>query len=1032
MVFERLFGNDESTEPETEPADAAQADGEAAISELESMETDSTSGPDASLHSRLGESYDVSVTDTASVGGKPIITDTATEGVVAGSYVRDMFEAGAETAQAPLWIGYDEDAHRGFREAPLRFESLFRHLWITGTTGYGKTTALLNMMVQWAYAGYGFVYVDPKARDSRELLRMLPEHRLEDVVWIEPGSVEHDRTVGLNFLELPDCDTTTERENEIENRIENLKAIFDTDEYWGVNMESITESMARAMMQSDRPFSVIDMYFTLLNAERREEFALDVDDPYVREFCLEIAQMDDETVRPLLKRIKSWVENAVIRRIIAHRESTIDFRDIVANDRIVIVSTPVENTDIKKMVTLGVMRNLWSAIQHRSYGQDAEPDPYFVLCDEFDDIASENLDIESMLARARSMRLSVTLASQYPSQFDEDTLKSMQNNCDTLLSFSVNDVDDARLLMKRFQGYTAEDLISTDQYQAWTKLPLGGGQYSDPVLIRSFPPYPPLRSADAVDDIIEQSLARYGTDPLTDAEILQNLLYSDSNDAANPEKVLAETMAEAIRAVQLREGVREENGWVETTAVDDELLQRLDRDDEAHLDIEVDPVDLLDVRDTSRLIEVDLDVEADIVVARLSEDGEDVIRPETGTVRAAGGAEHDALLTDTERALTERGFSVSILEQDGSAQPDATATHSAFETTFTIEAETTTPDRPVKVLRNLARAREAGRTPIFAVRPGDTTAQTAARVENICSPPIREMADGTERFYTCDERLTFGGGATTRGGVTAVRPRKGDSNRTVWMRDDDEYVLSDGETEFACIPADSQLSKDALPATYSYDRETGKYTVYEPGETHYYDSKAEFQNAWVPVKRSFIPNDELPDGTVDRDAFVVVVVPADGQPVVYQSGRTYALSDCLDDGSLWPASETGGDVPDVDSAAGDGCLGAETPPPVAADPSVDLDADNNAVEAFAAMYVREAPDAMVSEDRLFESYSHWLAQHDLDGTTDKGWFTRKLGKVVDFETERARQDGDRVQFYTGITLTPDSKMLLDSDNQPDS
>jgi len=248
-------------------------------------------------------------------------------------------------------------------------------------------------------------------------------------------------------------------------------------------MESITESMGRAMMQSDQPFSVIDMYFTLLHAERREEFALDVDDPYVREFCLEIARMDDETVRPLLKRIKSWVENSVIRRIIAHRESTIDFRDIIDNDRIVIVRTPVENTDIKKMVTLGVMRNLWSAIQQRSYERDTDPDPYFVLCDEFDDIASDNLDIESMLARARSMRLSVTLSSQYPSQFGEDTRKAMQNNCDNLIAFSVNDVDDAQLLMKRFRDYTAEDLISTDQYQAWTKLPLEGGRYSEPVLL---------------------------------------------------------------------------------------------------------------------------------------------------------------------------------------------------------------------------------------------------------------------------------------------------------------------------------------------------------------------------------------------------------------------------------------------------------------------------------------------------------------------------------------------------------------------
>jgi len=146
-------------------------------------------------------------------GSKPVITETQNEGTVAGSYIREMLESGVDTAPSPLWIGYDEDAQRGFREAPLQFESLFRHIWITGTTGYGKTTELLNMMVQWAYSGYGFVYFDPKGRDSQELLRMLPEDRLDDVVWIEPGSSEHDKTVGLNFLEVPDCETEEEREN---------------------------------------------------------------------------------------------------------------------------------------------------------------------------------------------------------------------------------------------------------------------------------------------------------------------------------------------------------------------------------------------------------------------------------------------------------------------------------------------------------------------------------------------------------------------------------------------------------------------------------------------------------------------------------------------------------------------------------------------------------------------------------------------------------------------------------------------------
>jgi len=646
-------------------------------------------------------------------------------------------------------------------------------------------------------------------------------------------------------------------------------------------------------MQSDQPFSVIDMYFTLLHAERREEFALDVDDPYVREFCLEIARMDDETVRPLLKRIKSWVENSVIRRIIAHRESTIDFRDIIDNDRIVIVRTPVENTDIKKMVTLGVMRNLWSAIQQRSYERDTDPDPYFVLCDEFDDIASDNLDIESMLARARSMRLSVTLSSQYPSQFGEDTRKAMQNNCDNLIAFSVNDVDDAQLLMKRFRDYTAEDLISTDQYQAWTKLPLEGGRYSEPVLLRTFPPYPPLRSADSVDDIIEASLDRYGTDPLTDAEIMQNLIYSDANEAANPTQILDKTMAgRFVPFKSERTPARQTAGW--TSSPSTRNSTRLENS-QAEIDYEYE--DLPDVRDASRLIDVEL--QDGEIVARLSDDGETEVQPETGTAaRSAGGMSHDAVLMDTETALTERGFSVDILEQDGASNPTPPR-----RTQTTTWCSTSRPRR-----RRLTDPRKSCRT------SNERTTQIASRSSSSALAILRpsgrrdsrifsrrrccERADGTEQFYNCDEIVTFGGGATAHGGVTAVRPRTADTNRTVWTRDDGERVLSDGETEFARVPDEGALSKDGVPAYYSYDHETGQYTVHKPGETRVFDSKDEFKAEWTPIKRPFIPDVELPDADYSRDSYVVLLLPEDGAPTVFQQGESYTLSESPDEGGL--------------------------------------------------------------------------------------------------------------------------------------
>ena len=475
----------------------------------------------------------------------------------------------------------------------------------------------------------------------------------------------------------------------------------------------------------------------------------------------------------------------------------------------------------------------------------------------------------------------------------------MQNNCDNLLTFSVNDSDDAELLMKRFRDYTAEDLITTDQFKVWTRIPLSGGRYSEPVLIRTFPPYPPLRGTDAVDRIIEQSLERYGTDPLTDAEILNDLLYSNSNEAANPTKILEETMAEAVRAVQIREGVRAENGWVDVTITDEELAVRLEKADP---EIDFVPEELPDIRDTSRLLEVTL--QNDDIVVRLTEDGETLVEPETGTVRSAGSSSHDAVLLETETALTERGFSVEILEQDGSEQPDAVATHPNYDVVFNIEAETTTPDRPVKVLQNLKRAHEADRIPIFVVRPGDSETEWASRVENILSPPLQERADGTEQFYNCDEVVTFGGGATDHGGVTAVRPTTSETNRTVWAREDGEIVLSDGETEFTRVPDEGALSKDSVPAYYSHDRETGQYTVYEAAETHVYDSRDGFEEEWALIKQPFIPTVDLPTEDYSRDSYIVLILSSDGSPRVFQHGETYPLSEAPHRAELWPTESS--------------------------------------------------------------------------------------------------------------------------------
>ncbi|RBI58311.1 type IV secretion system protein VirD4 [halophilic archaeon] len=785
-----------------------------------------------------GELYDITPVDSEYVGGVEAFTTTEDEGVVAGPTVRRILEGGHSNPEKDLWVGFTEDPQEGFREAGIPFDSLFRHLWIAGVTGAGKTTELLNWMVQLAFAGQGFVYFDPKGKDSRELLRMLPEHRLDDVVWVEPGT-ERDREVGLNLLDVPETDSAPELETAIENRLENLKAALAAKGELHATMESVTESLGRAMMHAnadpDAPdYGVIDFYFVLLDQGRRESFAEECDDPYISEFLAQIADMDDEELRPLMKRVKAWVENGVVRRIIARRESTVEWRDVIDEDRIVIVRTPVENTDIKRLTTLAVMRGVWSAVQNRSYETTGQPEPYFVFADEFDDIASAELDLKSMLARARSMRLSVTAAVQYPSQLDSEVLKPMKNNADNLVTFTANDADDARILMDRFRDYGPEDLIETHDYRVWTELPLGGGEYSRPVKLSTFAPYPPLRPESAVDDIIEASLDRFGEEPLTDTQIQRELPFGnlaeafDDGDGPAVDTADDETARNAALKAVYDESIRrgDPGGYTPIRGCVDRLNRYLPEAGGMNSKAQAWRDALKDIPEAYR--------------STREVDGEMHVRVESrpflniGENENDGGPEHWATMKDAYVPLTRLGFVVDIPEQDTSDMPDAVArlddaldvpddgrhrtTLDAVETyredyplldrladveDAYIESEHTTGDsQPSQTVQNVMQAVADGRRCLLLCRE-----RTAARVATtLLEEPqgchATHDVDGERRYYTLTKDVTIDGETMTRPG----------SSDNVWVYDetDGEYVLRDDDgTEHARFGTAAEIVEDA-------------------------------------------------------------------------------------------------------------------------------------------------------------------------------------------------------------------------------
>ncbi|WP_231189046.1 type IV secretory system conjugative DNA transfer family protein [Haladaptatus sp. DYF46] len=924
--------------------------------------TDEVNDVPDELQSLTGEPYQIDPQDHIREGGTYVATKTPSTSpdreydLVASERIRRGIEDGYENSQSPIWAGYNVSAQQGYTATGFPFRDMFQHLWVVGTTGAGKTTLLLNQMVQLAYAGHGFVYFDPKAEDSRELLRMLPEHRLDDVVWIEPGSDEFEKTVAINFLDVPECDTDAERERAIEDRLEVLKAIFDNDEYWGINMESITESMGRAMLrhnvEADHPqdyYSIIDFYFVLLNQQRREQFAQEVEDPFVAEFVNEIAEMEDDEVRPLLKRIKSWVENGIIRRIAACRSSTIDFEEIINDNKIVIVRTPVTNDDIKQMISLGTMRPIWTAVQNKSF-DGKEREPFFAIFDESDKVLNENLDVEDMLARARSMKLSVTLACQYPTQLKKaGVLKAVENNCNNLMAFRVNDDDDARPLMKKFRGYEVEDLIETENYRIWTRVPLNSGGYSDPLKLHTFPPYPPLRSEDEVDEVIRTSLDQYGRIPQTDEEIQQNLQFGSLGEALEttveeqqdseqaPDELTDKDVLEALFVAAV-ERIGDGMGSVSVREIEAECKRRTNYDNyPAFTNLVVEKL--------GGLVETQ---RADgKVMASLTEQGHTkLFEQDTGKGGSGGGEDHRWVLGESFKAFTRLGCRVSLPSQDeGGELPDGVADLPIDPTAeptlpkieekreelinrygdlyefsngqhISIEAETTTIQRPMQTLTNLRKAIDDNRKCVFTTKDATASKGTfeywARRGERIIYKTTGR-GRGVETDYsalTCasegtdGNRVFFNMGEAVQPEANryALRPAvdglNKDSDTVQWREEGNEIVLVHTQTneEYArFIGTDGVQAADKaqFPAYYHYDPGERTYTIYHNGTERTYGSQEEWADEWKKVPRPYLPEVEFSRMPIEDD-FEFVIFPDDDndtydEPQRYERGEIRPL-----------------------------------------------------------------------------------------------------------------------------------------------
>lgn len=437
----------------------------------------------------------------------------------------------------PDLMVFGETDYRGDRRIiGLKKADRRRHMYMLGKTGVGKSSTMKNMFISDVLRGDGVCYIDPHGQDIDELLSYIPEHRIKDVVYFDPSDINHP--IGFNMLELKD---KSQRDLVADGVVEVFKKQFENS--WGPRLQYILQNSAATCLEAQGT-TILSIQRILIDRNYRKFILKQVKDPILLKFWQEeYEQMGQnqklltEAIAPIQNKIGRFISSAVIRNIVGQVKSTIDFRQIMDEGKILMVNLAQGKLGEESSALLGgmIITRLQAAAMERVDTPEEDRRDFYLLVDEFQNFATESF--AKILSEARKFRLNLTMTNQYIEQIPLAVRNAIFGNVGTLMAFVVSQ-QDANLLAHEFAPvFTAEDMVNMEAYHFYIKLAIDG-MSSQPFSGKSLD-WKHNQPFGYKSTIIDNSRALYGTSrEVVEDKIMRwsSQKYSDSgNRSVRPE-----------------------------------------------------------------------------------------------------------------------------------------------------------------------------------------------------------------------------------------------------------------------------------------------------------------------------------------------------------------------------------------------------------------------------------------------------------------------------------------------------------------
>ncbi|MBL8528383.1 MAG: TraM recognition domain-containing protein [Burkholderiales bacterium] len=387
-----------------------------------------------------------------------------------------------------------------------------RHCYVMGATGAGKSTLLYNMIVQDILNGEGVGLIDPHGDLYRQVLESIPRKRIRDVILLDLADFDH--AVGVNFLECRGKHLWVER-NFI---IGELQRIF-VRLYGGVPEALgpafqlyMRNAVALLMDDPDQSATLTDLPRVFEDPTYRHFLIEHCKDPLVVGFWKGIVSRTTgeaalANMAPyVVNKFTAFVYNRLMRPIVGQARSTIDFKALMDNRKILLVnlSKGLLGEMDSRFLGMILLGKLFAGCLARAIEPRQRRRPFYLYVDECQNFATDTL--ANMLAEARKYGLYLTLANQTIAQLPADVRDALLGNVGSMLFFRMGPADATVAECYLHPDVTAEDLVALPDRRVACRL-LAKNVPTAPFVFQTRAPAPVYPGADKRAQVAADALA---------------------------------------------------------------------------------------------------------------------------------------------------------------------------------------------------------------------------------------------------------------------------------------------------------------------------------------------------------------------------------------------------------------------------------------------------------------------------------------------------------------------------------------------